>query len=584
MYKETREREERIMSKKSVLIILLLWLGLSIANAAYISPGWNYGYELGVARGDNQGSNENFAPIVRGHVQLQILPFLYLRGGLGYTHLSAKGSLTQYDTNSLLGDYRFIVKPFEKKWSPFIFAGSGMQIDMNNKILDFIPMYPFGIGVQTPIKKGMLLELTGAYNLTNTNTLDGGLTNSANNWLSGKKQDAFYSITAGLTYFNAGPEERKPAPVPKVEPVVVPAPAPTPPPKPVEVQVTPPPPPVKPVVAPDPKTMDSDGDGLTDYDEVNVYKTDPKNPDTDGDGLKDGAEVLQYKTDPLNPDTDGDGLKDGAEVMQYKTNPLNPDTDGDGLKDGEEVTQYKTDPLKSDTDGDGLNDGAEVLQYKTNPLNPDTDNDGLKDGAEVQQYKTNPLNPDTDNDGLKDGEEVSQYKTDPLNPDTDNDGLKDGEEVSKYKTNPLDRDTDKGTKPDGEEVATATDPLDPKDDIMVMKEGTKFSLEGIVFETAKATLLPASIEILDKAYAALVANPQVKVQIVGHTDNVGSASSNLTLSQKRAEAVMAWLVKKGIAADRMTAMGKGLTEPRATNATPEGRQQNRRIEFVIVEQ
>jgi len=536
-------------------MILLIGLGFSLAHAAYISPGWNYGYELGFARGDNQGKAENFAPYLRGHLQLKILPFLYLRGGLGYTPIRATGGTTRYKTQSLVGDYRFLVIPFEKKWSPFLFAGSGMQIDMQNSILDFIPLYPFGVGVHTPIKPGTMLEITAAYNLTNTNQLDGGLTNKDDNWLTGKKQDAFYSLTAGLSFYNAGPQERKPAPVPKVEPVVVP------PPKPVEVQVTPPPPPPKPVVVQDPKAMDSDGDGISDFDETNVYKSDPMNPDTDGDGLKDGAEVRQYKTDPLNPDTDGDGLRDGAEVNQYKTNPLNPDTDGDGLKDGEEVTQYKTDPLKSDTDGDGLKDGEEVTQYKTNPLNPDTDADGLTDGAEVNQHKTNPLNPDTDGDGLKDGAEVSQYRT-----------------------NPLDKDTDKGTKEDGAEVAENTDPLDPKDDVMVLKEGTKFSLEGILFDTAKATIKPVSSEILEKAYAALTANPTVKVRIVGHTDNVGSAASNLTLSRQRAESVMNWLIKRGIAADRLTAIGKGLTEPRATNDTPEGRQLNRRIEFEVVEQ
>lgn len=539
-------------------MILLLGLGLSLAHAAYISPGWNYGYELGIARGDNQGKAENLAPYLRGHIQLKIFPFLHLRGGLGYAPIRATGGTTRYKTQSLVGDYRFMVIPIERKWSPFIFAGSGMQIDMQNSILDFIPLYPFGVGVQTPIKEGMLLELTAAYNLTNNNNMDGGLTNHANNFLSGKKQDAFYSLTAGLSFYNAGPEERQPAPVPKVEPVVVPPP---PPPKPVEVQVTPPPPPPKPVVVQDPKAMDSDGDGLSDYEETNEFKTDPMNPDTDGDGLKDGAEVRQHKTDPLNPDTDGDGLRDGAEVNQYKTNPLNPDTDGDGLTDGAEVNQHKTDPLKSDTDGDGLKDGEEVNQYKTSPLNVDTDNDGLNDGAEVNQHKTNPLNPDTDGDGLKDGAEVNQYKT-----------------------NPLDKDTDKGTKEDGAEVNDNTDPLDPKDDVMVFKEGTKFSLEGILFDTAKATIKPVSTEILEKAYSALAANPTVKVRIVGHTDNVGSAASNMTLSRQRAESVMAWLVKRGIAADRMTAIGKGLTEPRATNDTPEGRQLNRRIEFEVVEQ
>ena len=137
--------------------------------------------------------------------------------------------------------------------------------------------------------------------------------------------------------------------------------------------------------------IDSDGDGLTDFEELNVYKTDPNNPDTDGDGLKDGEEVKIYKTDPNNPDTDGDGLKDGEEVKRYKTNPLNPDTDGDGLTDGDEVKTYKTDPLNPDTDFDMISDGAEVYKYKTNPLDPDTDDGGVRDGHEVFYDNTNPL-------------------------------------------------------------------------------------------------------------------------------------------------------------------------------------------------
>lgn len=140
------------------------------------------------------------------------------------------------------------------------------------------------------------------------------------------------------------------------------------------------------------KERDTDGDGLSDYDEIYVYGTDPLNPDTDGDGLSDYDEIYVYGTDPLNPDTDGDGLSDGDEVLIYGTDPLNPDTDGDGLTDGEEVLEYFTDPLNPDTDGDGLTDGDEVHIYGTDPLNPDTDGDGFTDGQEIEMG-TDPLDP-----------------------------------------------------------------------------------------------------------------------------------------------------------------------------------------------
>ena len=132
------------------------------------------------------------------------------------------------------------------------------------------------------------------------------------------------------------------------------------------------------------RQRDSDGDELSDYDEMFVHETNPLNPDSDDDGLTDGQEVNNYGTDPLNADSDGDGLNDGDEVNVYNTDPLDEDTDGDGLTDGEEVNTHNTDPLDEDSDGDGLSDGEEVNTYNSNPLNPDTDGDGFADGQEVQ--------------------------------------------------------------------------------------------------------------------------------------------------------------------------------------------------------
>jgi outer membrane protein OmpA-like peptidoglycan-associated protein len=314
--------------------------------------------------------------------------------------------------------------------------------------------------------------------------------------------------------------------------------------------------------------------------------------DTDGDGLNDGEEVNRYKTDPLKADTDGDGLNDGEEVNRYKTDPLKWDTDGDGLSDGDEVNRYKTDPLKWDTDGDGLSDGAEVNQYKTDPLKWDTDGDGLNDGAEVNQYKTDPLKADTDGDGLNDGAEVNQYKTDPLKADTDGDGLNDGEEVNQYRTNPLMTDTDSGGVNDGVEVRRGSNPLDPKDDFPVLfiekgsapvslERGSLVVLRGVNFAFDKSTLTRLSNDILEVAYKSLVANPDARVQIAGYADSVGTEEYNQKLSERRATAVKNWLVKRGIAADRMTTVGRGELEPVATNKTEVGRAANRCIVFFV---
>ena len=155
--------------------------------------------------------------------------------------------------------------------------------------------------------------------------------------------------------------------------------------------------------------------------------------------------------------------------------------------------------------------------------------------------------------------------------------------MNTHRTNPLSKDTDGGTKEDGAEVADNNDPLDPRDDVLDLRQGATFSLEGILFATGSADILPASTEILERAYTALMANPEVKVLIIGHTDNVGSATSNMSLSQRRAASVRQWLITRGINAERLSAEGRGLTQPRATNDTPEGRQLNRRIEFQIVD-
>ncbi len=300
------------------------------------------------------------------------------------------------------------------------------------------------------------------------------------------------------------------------------------------------------------------------------------NHDNDMDGLLRKDEE-QLGTDPLNPDSDGDGLNDGEEVNQYKTNPLNPDTDGDSLKDGEEIQTYKTDPLNKDTDGDKLNDGDELKTHKSDPLKSDTDNDGLSDYDELTSHKTNYLKADTDGDGLSDGSEINTYKSNPLKADSDGDTLGDGEEINKYRTDPLNPDTDGGTVDDGIEVRRETNPLDAEDD--VIKVGVPIILEGITFATGKADITQESEGTLQQALRTLRTYPEIEIEISGHTDDVGSNSSNQRLSQMRAESVMKWLVNNGINANRLTAAGYGEEQPLFLNDTPENRQKNRRIEF-----
>jgi hypothetical protein len=286
---------------------------------------------------------------------------------------------------------------------------------------------------------------------------------------------------------------------------------------------------------------DLDGDNLTNLQEFQVWnnlgkRIDPYKADTEDDGLTDYEEVVVYRhlyPDPTKKDTDNDGLSDGDEVKKYGTNCSYFDTDYDGLSDWDEVMIYHTCPTDKDIDRDTLTDKEEVLTgvdgipgyphgwqdpkntsvlYHTDPWNPDSDYDGLRDDVEVKTdfypdtpeiNGTNALKKDTDGDGMDDGWEylhsdidgdgaptwwelsygldtldssdgnkdfdrdgatnLGEYmnNTDPTNPDTNKNGILDGNErqrmfvrlaISKQnRINPLDP-TDKYRDPDRDDL------------------------------------------------------------------------------------------------------------------------------------
>lgn len=114
-----------------------------------------------------------------------------------------------------------------------------------------------------------------------------------------------------------------------------------------------------------------------------------------------------------------------------------------------------------------------------------------------------------------------------------------------------------------------------------IKEGIKVKIENLFFATNKTVILPTSEQAMSDLAAFLIQNPSVTIHITGHTDAVGSDEANQILSEGRANAVRADLIKRGVAAERMTAEGKGEREHVADNDTEEGRQLNRRVEFTI---
>ena len=118
--------------------------------------------------------------------------------------------------------------------------------------------------------------------------------------------------------------------------------------------------------------------------------------------------------------------------------------------------------------------------------------------------------------------------------------------------------------------------------LVPLKVGRKVILHNLFFATGKTQILPQSEQALNELSDFLRDNPTVSIRITGHTDNVGSDKANMTLSEGRAKAVRSEIIKRGIAAERIEAEGKGETEPIADNATEEGRAQNRRVEFTII--
>jgi OOP family OmpA-OmpF porin len=212
-------------------------------------------------------------------------------------------------------------------------------------------------------------------------------------------------------------------------------------------------------------------------------------------------------------------------------------------------------PLSRDSDGDGVTDDkdrcpgtprGETVDASGCPLSRDSDGDGVTDDKDRCP-------------GTPRGETVDASGC-PLPRDSDGDGVTD------------DKDKCPGTRR-GEAVDANGCPR--------LFEGTQTTLvlEGVNFATGKAEITPESREVLDRVAASLVANPEIKVDVAGHTDNTGSRAMNVKLSQARADAVRDYLVSKGVSADRLSTKGYGPDRPIASNDTAEGRAKNRRTEL-----
>jgi len=274
--------------------------------------------------------------------------------------------------------------------------------------------------------------------------------------------------------------------------------------------------------------------------------------DTDGDGVEDyrdrcpnTPEAAWGKVDSLGCplDTDGDGVPDYLDecpntpveargYLDEKGCPI--DSDGDGVEDYRdycpntpEAAWGKVDSLGCpiDSDKDGVPDYLDECPNTPEAAIGHTD----AKGCEL----------DTDGDGVPDY--LDECPTVP--------GLKENKGCPEVKRE--------------------------------VRNLLKKAMSGIEFETGKATIKKKSNSLLDQIAQIFIENQDYVVEVQGHTDNTGKAEVNKSLSQKRADAVKDYLVKKGVAAERMTAVGYGQEVPIADNKTKAGRAKNRRVEFKI---
>ncbi|HAH59823.1 MAG TPA: cell envelope biogenesis protein OmpA, partial [Bacteroidales bacterium] len=267
--------------------------------------------------------------------------------------------------------------------------------------------------------------------------------------------------------------------------------------------------------------LDADGDGVPDY--LDKCANTPPNIQVDAMGC------------PL--DEDKDGVPDYLDKCP-KT-PIGVAVDADGC------------PL--DTDKDGVPDHLDKcpntpsgVQVDVNGCPLDEDKDGVPDY--LDKCPQTPIGATVDEFGCT--------------LDTDGDGIPD------Y----LDKcPTVAGTKEnDGCPELTKE-----------VKTLFQKALQGIKFDTGKSTIKPVSFQILDAVVKVMIENPNYKLIIGGHTDNVGGEAMNMTLSKNRAEAVSVYLISKGISPTRISSEGFGLTKPVDDNSTAAGRTRNRRVELSV---
>ena len=253
--------------------------------------------------------------------------------------------------------------------------------------------------------------------------------------------------------------------------------------------------------------------------------------------------------EPAPGDRDGDGLLDPVDQCPEKPENYNGFQDEDGCPD---------DP---DSDGDGIADSADQCELAPEDKDGYLDSDGCPE-------------PDNDLDGLLDGVDKCPNEPEDFDGYQDEDGCPDP-------------DNDKDTVPDVKdqcpnEIGSTTDePLGcPVNRLVVVTDCEVKITQQIHFEFNKDKIRPESYPVLDAVVDVLNKNPDIKLEIQGHTDNKGAAAYNKDLSNRRAKSVMKYLIAHGVTVGRLTALGYGMERPLVDNGSDANRALNRRVQFV----
>jgi outer membrane protein OmpA-like peptidoglycan-associated protein len=283
-------------------------------------------------------------------------------------------------------------------------------------------------------------------------------------------------------------------------------------------------------------------------------------------------------------DTDGDGITDDKDKCPttpgLKELEGCPDSDADGVTDAEDACPNTAGLAElqgcPDSDGDGVADKDDACPDEAGKKElqgcPDSDNDGVADKNDECPNEAGSKDlkgcPDRDGDGIADKNDECPDNAGSKSlmgcPDRDGDGIADKNDKCPDEAGPKDNN---GC------------PI-PKEKI---EKELKMGAEQIQFETGKSVIRKESASSLDKIIALMNEYPNSKFTVEGYTDNVGNAASNKALSQQRADAVKKYFTDKGIAADRLMSIGYGIEKPIASNATAQGRAQNRRVEIHLEE-